>query len=341
MRKWAMAFVGLLPGMLLAPGCVKNGGCYVPERREPAEMLASWRDTPTRDAIIEFVEAADTWGGKDYIPPKQRIAVFDNDGCLWAEQPAYFQLIFAMDRVREMSPDHPEWSGREPYASAIAGDTAGVIAQGTKGVLELIAVSHAGTTIDEFSAIAREWLRTARHPTTGMLYTEMVYQPMLEVMEYMRDRGFKTYVVSGGGVEFMRAFAEEVYGVPPEQVIGSNLEVVFEVRDGVPVLVQQPGVSFIDDRVGKPVRINTVIGRRPVAAFGSSDGDMPMLQWITGGSTPGLGVLIHHTDAEREWAYDRGSLIGRMDKALDEAPGFGWVVVDMARDWDVVFPADQ
>lgn len=304
-----------------------------------ATRLDSWRETDSRERIVDFVARVSTPGSPEYVEPEARIAVFDNDGTLWAEQPAYFQILFAMDRIRTMAPDHPEWRTQEPYRSVLENDQKGLAAAGTKGLLEIIGQTHAGMTTDEFDAIVRDWLDTARHPTTGKRYTEMVYQPMLELLGYLRAHGFRTYIVSGGGIDFMRAFAEEVYGVPPEQVIGSRGVVSFEVRGGVPALVKQPDIDFIDDESGKPVNIHNIIGRRPIAAFGNSDGDLDMLLWTDAGTAPSLCAYVHHTDSEREWAYDRQSHIGKLDKGLDEALARDWVIIDMQQDWSEVFSA--
>ena len=303
------------------------------------DPLPSWKDGPARAAIVSFVEAADRPGSPGYIPEAHRIAVFDNDGTLWAEQPAYFQLFFVIDRIKAMAPQHPEWKDKEPFRSILLGDLKTALSGGEHAILELVAATHAGMTTDEFEDEVRNWIATARHPTSGRPFTQMVYQPMVELLAFMRANGFKTYIVSGGGIEFMRPWTEATYGVPPEQVIGSSLKTTFEIRDGEPVLVKQPEVGSIDDKQGKPVNINLHIGRRPVAAFGNSDGDLPMLQWTAGGSGPNLCVLVHHTDAAREWAYDRTSHIGKLDKALDEAGKRGWTIVSMKDDWSTVFPS--
>jgi phosphoglycolate phosphatase-like HAD superfamily hydrolase len=305
--------------------------------------LPSWNDGPSRTAITDFVARVTAPGGKDFVKPEDRIAVFDNDGTLWAEQPMYFQGLFAFDRVKALAPKHPEWKDKEPFKSVLAGDMKGIAAAGEKGLVEILAATHTGMTTDEFDAIVKDWLKTARHPKFNKPYAECVYQPMLEVLTYLRANGFKTFIVSGGGVEFMRAFAEEVYGIPPEQVVGSSGKVKFEMRDGKPVLVKLPEIEFVDDGPGKPAGINRFIGRQPIMAFGNSDGDLQMLQWTTagsdakGGTGPRFGLIVHHTDAEREWAYDRTSHIGKLDKALDEASSRGWTVVDMKKDWAVVF----
>jgi len=303
-----------------------------------AEPLPSWKESASRTAIVEFVELVTTEGTPDFVPPEERIAVFDNDGTLWAEKPAYTQLLYAVDRVKDLAPSHPEWKDEQPFKGILENDLDAALAGGEEALMKMIMATHAGMTTGEFQAEAAEWFETARHPETGRAFTEMVYQPMLEVMAYLRANGFKTFIVSGGGVELMRVFAEDVYGVPPEQVVGSSIKTEFQMRDGEPVLVKLPELNFIDDKAGKPVAINLHIGRRPIAAFGNSDGDLQMLQWTTAGEGPRLGVIVHHTDAEREWAYDRKSHVGKLDQALDEAPERGWVVVDMKSDWEVIYP---
>lgn len=302
-----------------------------------ADELASWRDGQAKSSIMEFVAKATTEGSPGFIPREQRIAVFDNDGTLWAEQPAYVQLLFAMDRVRALAPEHPEWSTTPPFSHAIAGDLKALGATGEQGLLELITATHSGMTTDEFREDVRRWLDVACHPQTGRPYTWMTYLPMLELLEHLRAHGFATWIVSGGGVEFMRAFAEEVYGVPPQQVIGSRIATEFGEDDSVPVIRRLPKIAFIDDGPGKPLAIDGVIGRRPIAAFGNSDGDLPMLQWTAAGAGPRLCVLVHHTDAGREWAYDRTSPIGRLDRGLDAARAADWTIVDMSRDWGRIF----
>lgn len=300
--------------------------------------LPSWNDTAARRTLVEFVERTTTPGSPDFVAPGERIAVFDNDGTLWCEQPVYAQLAFAIDRMHAMAPDHPEWREQEPFKSILAGDTKAALGGGAKAVTDVIMATHAGMSVDEFDQLVDEWLKTARHPRFNRPYDRCIYQPMVELLEYVRSRGFKTYIVSGGGVEFMRAFAERAYGVPPEQVIGSTIATQFELRDGVPVITRLPRVDFLDDREAKPVAIQRTIGRRPILAVGNSDGDQAMLQWTTVGRSPSLGVIIRHTDAEREWAYDRGSPIGRLETALDDAPAQNWLVVDMSRDWAAVLP---
>ena len=303
-----------------------------------ADLLPSWNNTAAKKNLVEFVTKVTKTGSPDYVAPAQRIAVFDNDGTLWAEQPLYFQAVFAFDRVKALAPQHPEWKTKEPFASVLKGDMAGALAGGDKAIVDLVMATHANTTTEEFAAIVRDWITTAKHPTTGRPYTEMVYQPMLEVLDYLRANGFKTFIVSGGGIEFMRVFSQEVYGVPPEQVVGSSVKTQFEVRDGVPVILRQAELNFNDDNVGKPIGINLHIGQRPIAAFGNSDGDLQMLQWTCAGDGSRFCLIVHHTDAKNEWAYDRKSHIGKLDKALDEAATKSWTVVDMKNDWNAVFP---
>ena len=303
-----------------------------------ADPLPSWNDTAPKQAIIKFVAAATTDGSPDFVPVPQRIAVFDNDGTLWSEQPVYVQLFYLADRIKALAPQHPEWTTTEPFASLLKGDMKGVAASGEPGLLQLIAATHAGMTTEEFEKSVNDWITTARHPKTGRLYTEMVYQPMLELLAYLRANGFKTFIVSGGGIEFMRPWAERTYGIPPEQVVGSSGGLKYELRDGTPVIVKLPELALNDDKEGKPVGIQRHIGRRPIAAFGNSDGDYQMLQWTTAGKGPRFGLIVHHTDADREVAYDRESRIGRLDKALDDAAAKGWSVVDMKNDWNQVFP---
>jgi phosphoglycolate phosphatase-like HAD superfamily hydrolase len=312
-----------------------------PTNDEPvavADPLPSWNDGASRQSIIDFVIRVTDPAKPDFVPEAERIAVFDNDGTLWAEQPLYFQLIFAMDRVKAMADEHPEWTTQQPFQAVIEDDMETLAASGEHGILELVMATHAGMTTEEFESVVVEWLATAKHPTTGRPYTEMVYQPILELLDYLRSNGFKTFIVSGGGIEFMRPWTEAVYGIPPEQVVGSSIKTTYEVRDGEPVIVRLPEIDFIDDKEGKPVGIHRHIGRRPIAAFGNSDGDFQMLEWTTAGDGARLGVYIHHTDADREWAYDRDSHIGRLDRGLDEAAERGWVVVSMEDDWATIFP---
>jgi hypothetical protein len=302
-----------------------------------AQPLPSWNEGPVKSSITDFVTRITTQGGPGFVPVDQRIATFDNDGTLWCEQPMYVQLAFALDRVKAMAPLHPEWKSKEPFKAVLEGDMRTLAESGERGLAELIMVTHAGMTPEEFEKIVSDWLATARHPRFKRPYTELVYQPMLELLAYLRANGFKTFIVSGGGIEFMRPWTERVYGVPPEQVVGSSIKTKFEMRDGRPQLFRLPQINFIDDKAGKPVGINEYIGRRPIAAFGNSDGDLEMLQWTTMGGGVRLGLIVHHTDAEREYAYDRQSHFGRLDKALDAAALNQWTVVDMKRDWKRVF----
>jgi phosphoglycolate phosphatase-like HAD superfamily hydrolase len=304
-----------------------------------SDPLASWNDGAVKKSIIDFVARVTTQGGADFVPVEQRIATFDNDGTLWCEQPFYFQLAFAFDRVKKMAPKHPEWKTKQPFKALLEKDMKALAASGQKGLLEMVAATHAGMTIDQFSQSVLDWTQTARHPRFNRPYPELVYQPMLELLAYLRANGFKTFIVSGGGIEFMRPWTEKVYGIPPEQVVGSSGMVKLETRaNGKPELVKLAKIEFIDDGPGKPVGINRFIGRRPIFAFGNSDGDLQMLQWTVAGGGARFAGLVHHTDAEREYAYDRQSKFGKLDKALDEATAKGWTVVDMRQDWNVVFP---
>jgi len=302
-----------------------------------ADVLPSWNDGPARRAIVEFVGRVTLNGSPEFVPVSERIAVFDNDGTLWAEKPVPFQVMFALDRIKALAPSHPDWSNKEPFASAMTRDLAGVAATGERGVLEIMTATHTGMTTDEFSAIVREWITSARHPQTKRLYTEMVYQPMLELLGYLRANGFKTFIVSGGGVEFIRPWAERVYGIPPEQVIGSSGKLTLESRDGRPVLVKLAEIDLFDDKEGKPVGIHSRIGRRPIAAFGNSDGDLQMLQWTMAGLGARFALFVHHDDAEREFAYDRHDKLQRFSVGWDEALARGWTVVSMRKDWKTIF----
>ncbi len=303
-----------------------------------ADPLPSWNDGAAKQSIVKFVDGVPREGSPDFVPVAERIAVFDNDGTLWAEQPIYAQVYFIMDRVKALAPQHPEWKTQEPFAAVLKGDPRGITAGGEAGVAELLVATHSGMTTDEFSRLVSEWIATAKHPKTRRPFTAMVYQPMLELLGYLRASGFKTFIVSGGGIEFMRPWTEEVYGIPPEQVIGSTGGLQFEMKDGNPALIKLPKVVLNDDKEGKPVGIQRHIGRRPIAAFGNSDGDLQMLQWSCMGDGARFCLYVHHTDAEREWAYDRDSHIGRLDKGLDEAKSEGWTVVDMKKDWRRIFP---
>ncbi len=304
---------------------------------QATDALTSWNNGPAKKAIVDFVRKVTKKGGVDFVPPPERIAVFDNDGTLWAEQPFYFQGLFALDRVRELAPQHPEWKQQQPFKAVLENDMKALAETGEHGLLELVMATHANMTSEEFTQIVKNWLATTKHPTLKRPFTELVYQPMLELLTYLRANHFKTFIVSGGGIEFMRPWAEQVYGIPPEQVIGSSIKTKFELRDGNPVLVRLPELNFIDDKAGKPVGINQHIGRRPIAVFGNSDGDLQMLQWTTASSGPRFGLIVHHDDARREFAYDRSSIVGKLDLALAEASQQHWTVVSMSRDWKRVF----
>jgi phosphoglycolate phosphatase-like HAD superfamily hydrolase len=308
-----------------------------PHAARAADALSLWNDGAVKRSIVAFVEAVTKAGGPSFVAPAERVATFDNDGTLWAEQPLYFQLAFALDRVKALAPQHPEWKTREPFASVLRGDLKALAAQGEKGAVALVAATHTGMTTEEFTKAVLDWMATARHPATKRLYADMVYTPMLELLAYLRANGFKTFIVSGGGVEFMRPWVEKAYGIPPEQVVGSYGKLKWEMQDGKPVLRKLPEIGLVDDGEGKPVGIQTFIGRRPIAAFGNSDGDLQMLQWTAAGSGARFCLYVHHTDAAREWAYDRTSSIGRLDKGLDEAKARGWTVVSIKDDWKQVF----
>jgi phosphoglycolate phosphatase-like HAD superfamily hydrolase len=332
-----MTLIGRVLGLIALTAAIACGPAG--DNGHPAaapDPLPSWNDGDAKQRILEFVDRVSDPASADHVPGPERIAVFDNDGTLWSEKPAYFQLMFAIDRIRELAPQHPEWRDRQPFQGVLEDDLEAVAASGKHGLIELVMASHTGMTTEEFEGIVGDWIATARHPSLDVPYTELVYQPMLELLDYLQANGFTCFIVSGGGIEFMRPWVEGVYGIPPERVVGSSVKVVFEMRDGEPVLVRLPEVDFIDDKEGKPVGINKYIGRRPIAAFGNSDGDLQMLQWTTAGAGARLGVIIHHTDAEREWAYDRDSHVGRLDKALEVAGEAGWSVVDMKRDWRTV-----
>lgn len=306
-----------------------------------ADPLPSWNEGIAKQAILAFVKDITDPSSKTYVPPNDRIATFDNDGTLWVEQPMYTQLAFALDRVRSLAAEHPEWKTKEPFRAALERDMKALHDAGKRGILELVMATHSGMTPDEFEKIVKDWLASAEHPRFKRPYTECVYQPMIELLKYFREKEFKTFVVSGSGVEFMRPWTEKIYGIPSEQVIGSSAKIRFEMQNGAPALLRLPEIDFIDDKAGKPVGIQKFIGKRPVAAFGNSDGDLEMLQWTTAGQGKRLGMIVHHTDAEREYAYDRQSHFGRLDKALDDAAQWGWIVVDMKKDWKRVFPFEQ
>jgi phosphoglycolate phosphatase-like HAD superfamily hydrolase len=325
----ALALLAALPGVAIA-------------QVRPADPLPSWNDGPARHTIIDFVTRVTTEGSPDFVAPAERIAAFDNDGTLWTEQPIYFQLAFAFDRIKTLARQHPEWTTKQPFKALLARDMQGLSATGEKGVLEIMAATHAGVTTEDFRKAVLDWTLNARHPRFNRPYTELVFQPMLELLDYLRANGFKTFVVSGGGVEFMRPWMEKVYGIPPEQVVGSSGVVKLQTNgNGKPELMKLAKIEFIDDGPGKPVGINRFIGRRPIFAFGNSDGDLQMLQWTMAGPGARFAGLVRHTDAEREYAYDRNSKVGKLDKALDEATAKRWTVVDMKHDWKVIFPFEK
>jgi hypothetical protein len=303
-----------------------------------AEPLPSWNEGTTKSAILAFVAKVTNEGGPDFVPVADRIAVFDNDGTLWCEQPVYVQAVFIRDRIRALAPSHPEWKQQQPFKSVLDDDRAGLAALGEKGLVDLVTTTHAGMTSEEFASLVSDWIATAKHPRFHRAYTKCVYQPMLELLAYLRANGFKTYIVSGGGIEFMRIWTEPVYGIPPEQVIGSTIRTKYELKNDKPVLMRLPEVDFIDDKGGKPVGIGKFLGKKPIAAFGNSDGDYEMLRYVTSGESSQFGLIVHHTDADREYAYDRESPVGRLARALDEAPERGWAVVDMKHDWLTIFP---
>jgi hypothetical protein len=322
-----------LAALLSSTGC-RNGPQAPAQGSDP---LPSWNDGASKNAIVDFVGRVTRDGGPEFVAVAQRIATFDNDGTLWAEQPIYFQFAFALDRVTALAPQHPEWKTTQPFKGILEGDVKAAAATGEGGLVQVLAATHAGTTTEEFEKIVADWIGSARHPKTNRPYTDMVYKPMLELLAFLRANGFKTFIVSGGGVEFMRPWVERVYGIPPEQVVGSRARMNYQIRNGVPVLLRLADVDHVDDKAGKPVGIQQVIGRRPIMAFGNSDGDFEMLEWTTSGAGPRFGLIVHHTDAEREWAYDRTSHVGRLARALDEAPKRGWIVVDMKQDWKVIY----
>jgi phosphoglycolate phosphatase-like HAD superfamily hydrolase len=319
-----------------------NSSPAIAAEQAKSDSLPSWNEGASKKSIVDFVARVTREGGPDYVKPEERIATFDHDGTLWAEQPMYFQIAFAMDRVKALAPKHPDWKNKQPFKAVFDNDTKALALLGETGFLKIIAATHTGMTTDEFNKIVADWIATTRHSRFNRLYTELVYQPMLELLNFVRANGFKTFIVSGGGVEFMRVFTERVYGIPPEQIVGSSGVVRFQLRpDGKPVLLKESKIEFVDDGPGKPAGINRFIGRRPIFAFGNSDGDQQMLEWTAAGNGARFMGLVHHTDAEREWAYDRKSYVGRLDKALDEANAKGWTVVSMKTDWKKIFPFEQ
>ncbi|HEX4517653.1 MAG TPA: HAD family hydrolase [Polyangiaceae bacterium] len=305
------------------------------------DALHAWNDGAAKRALLDFVARVTKDGGPDFVPPAERIATFDNDGTLWAEKPVPVELAFTLDRVKALAKTHPAWRTQKPFASVLEDNVAELAASGERGFLELVAATHAGMTTDEFARSVNDWIATARDATTGRLYTERVYEPMLEVLAYLRANGFKTFIVSGGGVDFMRAWTERVYGIPPEQVVGSTVRMKLEIRDAKPVIVKLPRIDLIDDKEGKPIGIESRIGRRPIAAFGNSDGDRQMLEWTMAGAGPRFALVVHHDDARREWAYDRDDKLAKLDAAWNEAVAKGWTVVSMKSDWNAIYPARE
>lgn len=327
--------------------CSQHKEQEVPEQKTDSsttaqsDPLSSWNDGASKKAIIEFVTKVTTEGNADFVPVEERIACFDNDGTLWSEQPLYFQFIFAFDRVKELAPQHPEWKTKDPFKSVLKGDLKTALAGGEKSLMQLVVATQTGMSSEAFNADVRSWIGTAKHPRFNRPYNELIFQPMLELLTYLRANGFKTYIVSGGEVEFMRAWTGKAYGIPPEQVIGTTMKIVYEVKNDTPRLNRLPELNFLDDKEGKPVAINQVIGRRPVFTAGNSDGDYQMLQWTSSSGAPHFGMIIHHTDSLREWKYDRNSSIGKLDKGLDDAAKYGWVIVDMKNDWNVIYPFEK
>lgn len=305
------------------------------------DPLPSWNEGQTKSAILTFVKKVTDVDSKDFIPVKDRIATFDNDGNLWSEQPAYFQLFFAIDRVKAMASDHPEWKNKQPFKAVLEDDMEALAKQGEHGLIQLVMATHAGNTTEEFEADVQDWIRSARHPTKNVPYDQLVYQPMLELLQYLRANNFKTYIVSGGGVDFMRAFVTEIYGIPEEQILGSRIKTSFDYNDGNPVIKRLPELDFLDDKDGKPLNIQKIIGKKPVFSSGNSDGDLQMMQWTASNKYKSFMLYVHHTDAEREWAYDRNSHIGKLDKGLDQALRDGWTVIDMKNDWKVIYPFEK
>jgi hypothetical protein len=324
----------ILAGLLVSAATLSVSGRIARAQSDP---LPSWNEGRAKKSILDFVSAVTREGTPDFVPAPERIATFDNDGTLWCEQPMYVQLAFALDRVKALAGQHPEWKRKQPFRAVLDNDMAALAKAGEKGLVELVMATHAGMTTAEFAQIAGDWIASARHPKFNRPYTDLVYQPMLELLACLRANGFKTFIVSGGGIEFMRPWSERVYGIPPEQVVGSSIKTKFEIDKGKPTLIRLPAIDLVDDGPGKPVGINSHIGRRPIAAFGNSDGDFQMLQWATQSSGKRFGLIVHHTDAEREYAYDRKSSFGKLDKALDAASANGWIVVSMKDDWKRMF----
>jgi phosphoglycolate phosphatase-like HAD superfamily hydrolase len=339
MKKFAFLLV-LLLAVLACKEQPKTGNSVDVSTESPNDPLPSWNEGETKTAILEYM-ANVTNEGDNFIPIPERIAVFDNDGNLWSEQPAYFQLFFAMDRVKALAPEHPEWKTTQPYQSVLEDDMATLASFGMKGIIEIIMATHGGNTVDEFEQIVKDWLATAKHPRFDRPYTDLVYQPMLELLAYLRANDFKTFIVSGGGIEFMRPWVEKAYGIPTDQVVGSSIKTAFDYNNGNPVIKRLPEMDFIDDGSGKPIGIHKFIGKKPVFASGNSDGDLQMMQWTASNTNKSFMLYLHHTDAVREWAYDRDSHIGKLDKGLDEANEKGWTVIDMQSDWKLIYPFEM
>jgi len=323
--------------IFLLYSCSQQHNQNIEESNDP---LPSWNEGNTKSSIIEYVTDVTNQDSKNFIPINERIATFDNDGNLWSEQPAYFQFFFAMDRIKALAPEHPEWKTEQPFKAVLEDDMEELAKHGEHGLLELVMASHASMTTEEFEAIVKDWLATARHPRFNRPYNELVYQPMLELLQFLRDNDFKTFIVSGGGIEFMRPWVEEVYGIPPDQVVGSNIKTEFDYNNGIPVIRRLAEMDFIDDKAGKPIGIHKFIGQKPVFASGNSDGDLQMLQWTASNKHKSFMLYLHHTDSVREWSYDRNSHIGRLDKSLDEAIEKGWTIIDMKKDWKVIYPPE-
>lgn len=320
---------------------VSSNIIHAQSNQKNIDPLPSWNEGVSKKSITDFVTKTTQDGNKEFIPVTDRIACFDNDGTLWTEQPMYFQLAFAIDRIKAMAPEHPEWKTTQPFQALLEGDMKTVMAGGEKALLQIVMTTHAGMTTEEFSKTVKDWMAMAKHPKTGKHYNEMIYQPMVELLNYLRSNGYKTFIVSGGGVDFMRPWAEQAYGIPPYQVIGSSGKVKYEIINGNPVLTKLPEINFIDDKEGKPVGIHQYIGKRPVFTAGNSDGDYAMLQYTSSSSEPHFGMIVHHTDSVREWTYDRKSHIGNLEKGLDDAPKYNWLIVDMKTDWKIIYPGDK
>ncbi|CAL8480860.1 HAD family hydrolase [Caballeronia sp. S22] len=344
-RNWSRRALGLVGAIVVAlsvAGCVGQSASdakspAVASATNAAAALPSWREGTAKKRIVKFVADVTREGSSTFVPPAERIAVFDNDGTLWSEQPLYFQFLFLLDQITAAAPNHPEWKGNPAYQAILKKDY-GALASLQKPLMRLVAVANSGMTVDQYDKTIRNWLATTQHPTLKRPFTELVYQPQLELLAYLRANGFKTFIVSGGTIEFIRPWAETIYGIPPEQVIGSSQLVQYEIRDGHPALVRRPKIDFVNDGPGKPIGIYREIGRRPILAFGNSDGDLQMLQYTAAASGPHLALLVHHDDAVREFAYDRRSKVGKLDKAWDEAVTDGWAVVSMKDDWTTIYP---